>query len=138
MQTLTIGRLAERAGVGVETIRFYEKRGLVPEPERSASGYRQYPADEVHRLHFIRRAQELGFSLAEIAELLTLRVDASTDCGAVRARADRKIESIDARIRDLQRVRRALTEVRDVCDRRGPAAQCAILDAIGGEGWDGP
>jgi MerR family transcriptional regulator, copper efflux regulator len=130
MDALTIGRLAERAGVGVETIRFYERRGLIPEPRRTASGYRQYPSGEVSRLRFIRRAQELGFSLAEIRELLSLRLDSASDCSAVRERAERKIETIDAKIRDLRRVKNALAELRDVCAGQGPASECAVLEAM--------
>jgi MerR family transcriptional regulator, copper efflux regulator len=131
--SLTIGRLAERAGVGVETIRFYERQGLIPEPRRTPSGYRQYPPGEASRLRFIRRAQELGFSLNEIRELLALRVDASSDCGRVRQRTEAKLESIDEKIRDLRRVKRALMELRDRCLEDVPTPECPILDAMGDE-----
>jgi MerR family transcriptional regulator, copper efflux regulator len=129
MEMLTIGRLAERAGVGVETIRFYEREGLLPIPDRTPAGYRMFAIGEVSRLRFIRRAQELGFSLAEIRQLLSLRVD-DVGCGAVRETAERKIETIDAKIRDLRRMKRALSDLCDACTGRGPASACAILDAL--------
>jgi MerR family copper efflux transcriptional regulator len=130
METLTIGRLAARAGVGVATIRFYERRGLLAEPERTPAGYRRYPAAVVNRLRFIRRAQELGFTLAEIGELLSLTAAAASDCVPVRHSTVRKIESIDRRIRDLQRMRAALVELQAACVGSGPAAECPILDAL--------
>lgn len=130
METLSIGTLAERAGVNVETIRFYERRRLIPEPERTGAGYRKYPPDTVARLRFIRRGKELGFSLAEIGDLLTMHADASLDCGGVRERAERKLDSIDARIRDLERMRANLAALRDACHGNGPATECTILDAL--------
>ena len=84
--TLTVGQLAKRAGVGVPTIRFYERRGLLPEPERRPSGYRQYVSDSVQRVRFIRHAQELGFSLREVQELLSLSRDPGSSCADVRTR----------------------------------------------------
>lgn len=132
-ETLTIGRLAGRAGVGVETIRYYEKQRLIPKPARTRSGYRQYPAGEVARVRFIRRAQQLGFSLREIGELLALRVDASADCVAVRHSAERKIESIAARIADLRAMQAALESLRDSCAAQAPGAECAILEALARE-----
>ena len=95
MKSLTIGHLAKQAGVNLETVRYYERRGLLPRPPRSASGYRLFPAEAARRLRFIRRAQELGFSLREISELLTLRVDPDTTCGEVKQRADDKIADIE-------------------------------------------
>jgi MerR family transcriptional regulator, copper efflux regulator len=130
METLTIGRLAERAGVGVETIRFYERERLIPEPARTHAGYRQYDEKTVARLHFIRRGKELGFSLAEIRDLLNMHADASLDCGGVRERAERKLASIDAKIRDLQRMRANLADLRDACHGNRPTSECSILDAL--------
>src|SRR5262245_14308151 len=98
MKLMTIGQVARQGGVGVETVRFYERRGLLQEPSRKESGYRHYGDETVSRLRFIRRAKELGFSLKEIGELLTLRIDPDTDSGDVKRRAEAKIADIDARI----------------------------------------
>ncbi len=87
MKSMTIGQVAKQTGVGIETIRFYERRGLIDEPPRRDSGYRQYSEDVIARLEFIKRAKELGFSLKEINELFSLRVDHDTSCGDVRSRA---------------------------------------------------
>src|SRR6267378_3981697 len=95
MKSLTIGRLAREARVNLETVRYYERRGLLPKPPRSDSGYRLFPMDAARRLRFIRRAQELGFSLKEIRELLSLRVSRSTTSRDIRARAEAKIVDID-------------------------------------------
>src|SRR5881394_2167200 len=99
MDMLSIGQVARRAGVGVETVRFYEREGLLEEPARKASGYRQYTGDVVARLRFIKRAKDLGFTLREIAELLALRSDPDNPCAEVRQRAQAKVADIDARIR---------------------------------------
>ncbi len=130
MQTLTIGQVAERAGVGVETVRFYERKGLLEEPDRRASGYRQYDESVVSRLRFIRRAKELGFTLGEISELLSLRVDPSTTCADVKSRAEDKLTDIDAKSRTLQKMKKALVKLTKECSGRGPTSQCPILDAI--------
>jgi MerR family mercuric resistance operon transcriptional regulator len=134
MKPLTIGELARRAAVGVETVRFYERRGLLAEPARKASGYRQYGADVVARLRFIRRAKELGFSLKEIAELIGLRLDPDTTCAEVKQRARAKLADIDAKIRDLQRMKEALLKVTASCRGRGPTSACPILDALDDKG----
>jgi MerR family mercuric resistance operon transcriptional regulator len=107
---LTIGQVAHRAGLGVETVRFYERRGLIEEPPRKESGYRQYPEDVVARLRFIRRAKELGFSLKEIAELFSLRVDPDTTCAEIKRRAEAKITTMDEKISSMQGIQRALTQ----------------------------
>src|SRR5688572_27027868 len=98
MNVLTIGQLAKRAGVNLETIRYYERRGLLSEPPRRASGYRQYRPDVVARIRFIKRAQELGFSLNEIHELLSLRVEAATVCSDVKQRAEAKVAEIEQKM----------------------------------------
>src|SRR5439155_3345585 len=108
MKPLSIGEVARRARVGVETVRFYERRGLLEEPARRASGYRQYGEEVVSRLRFIRRAKELGFTLKEIAELIALRLDPSTTSADVRRQARAKLDDLEARIRDLQRIRQIL------------------------------
>ena len=136
MKPLTIGQIARQAGVGVETVRFYERQGLLAGPARTASGYRQYTEDVVDRLRFIRRAKELGFTLKEIAELLALRLDPETSCGEVRGRAKAKIDDIEAKIRDLQRMRQALDKLVASCRGRGPISACPILDALDNEKED--
>ena len=127
---LTIGQVAHRAGIGVETVRFYERRGLIEEPPRTVSGYRQYHEDVVARLRFIRRAKELGFSLKEIAELFSLRVDPDTTCANVKRRAENKITTIEEKIRSLQGIQRALTQLVALCSGSGPTSDCPILEAL--------
>src|SRR5215470_7354960 len=102
MERLTTGELAKRGGVNLETIRYYERRGLLPKPARSQSGYRAFSLDAVRRVRFIKQAQELGFSLKEIQELLALRIAPDSTQADVRARATRKIADIDAKIKKLR------------------------------------
>ncbi len=128
--SLSIGQLAKRAGVGVETVRYYEREGLLVEPQRRQSGYRQYQSDTVDRLLFIRRAKELGFTLKEIKELLSLRVDEEKTCADVRQQAEAKIADIEDRIRSLQRMKRALVQVTRQCSGNGPTSDCPILESI--------
>ncbi len=134
--TMTIGQVARRAGVGIDTVRFYERQGLLAKPARRASGYRQYGEDAVGRLRFIRRAKDLGFTLAEIAELLALRRDPDTTCAEVKHKARAKLADVEARIADLQRIRQALLAVTASCQGRGPTSACPILDALDRE--EGP
>src|SRR2546426_303226 len=115
MKPLTIGQVARQAGIGVETVRFYEREGLLQEPARRESGYRQYSEDVVARLRFIRRAKELGFSLKEIKELLALRVDPSTTCREVKEQAEAKIAHIEGKIASLVRMNEALVKLATVC-----------------------
>ncbi len=128
--SLSIGQLAKRAGGGVETVRFYEREGLLAEPQRRQSGYRQYQSDTIDRLLFIRRAKELGFTLKEIKELLSLRVDEEKTCADVRQQAEAKITDIEDRIRSLQRMKRALVKVTKQCSGNGPTSECPILESI--------
>ncbi len=131
MQILTIGQLAKQAGVGVETIRFYERQGLIAEPERQPSSrYRQYPAQAVKRILFIRHAKDLGFTLKEIQELLELRVDPRSSCADVRQRAREKIADIDERIASLDRMKAALARLARKCRGQGPTTECPILEAL--------
>ena len=130
---LTIGQVARRAGVGLETVRFYEREGLIDHPPRKASGYRQYPEQVILRLRFIRRAKELGFSLKEISELLALRVDPTTTCGDVMKQAQAKIIDIDQRITTLQRMKTALLRLVASCDGSSPISECPILEALDSE-----
>lgn len=135
---LNIGALAEAAGVGRQTIRFYERRGLIPDPPRSPAGYRQYPEATVGRLRFIRRAQELGFTLAEIGELLDLRIDEVSACGAVQARAREKLRTVEEKIADLQRIGGSLERLVAQCDARRPTSDCPILEELEDPGQVGP
>jgi MerR family copper efflux transcriptional regulator len=130
MGSLTIGAVAKRAGVGVETVRFYERRGLVRRPARPRAGYRAYPEDAVARIRFIRNAQALGFSLQEINALLDLRVTAGTSCAAVRSRASAKLADVKRRQADLDRIRVALEKLVAACPGRGGLITCTILEAL--------
>lgn len=127
---LTVGQLAKRAGVGVPTLRFYERRGLLPPPPRRSSGYREYPVDSVRRVRFIRQAQELGFSLREITELLTLSANPASSCAAVRDKAAEKLIDIEAKLASLTRMRKVLIGLMEACPGDGPAETCPILAAL--------
>ncbi|MBI5252502.1 MAG: MerR family DNA-binding protein [Desulfomonile tiedjei] len=130
MQGMTIGEVARRSGFGIETVRFYERNGLIQEPPRRASGYRQYPEEVVSRLRFIKRAKELGFSLKEIKELLSLRIQPGTTCADVKKRAEVKIADIDEKIQSLLRMKSALAKLTAGCSGEGPARECPILEAL--------
>ena len=130
MTHLTISQLAKHAGVNVETVRYYERRGLLPAPLRSASGYRQYSQDDVAYLRFIRRAQTLGFSLKEIVELLALRVAPETTCEDVRKQAQHKMADVEAKIHTLNRIKGALQQLIVACSGQGPTSACPILEAL--------
>jgi len=130
METLTIGQLARNAAVNVETIRYYERRGLIPEPPRRQSGYRQYGPEFVTRIRFIKRAQALGFSLNEIAELLALRIDSQTACYEVRRHAESKIGDIEEKIELLQQMKQALIELVAICNETGQTGECPILETL--------
>lgn len=129
-ETLTIGKVATEASVGIETIRFYEREGLIDDPPRRASGYRNYPRDTILRLRFIKRAKELGFSLKEIKELLTLKLATGTTCNQMKAQADQKIDDIKSKIRTLQRMKRELKKLSSACGGKGSISECPILDAL--------
>lgn len=133
-QTMKIGDVARASGVSVETVRYYEKQGLLPRAPRRRSGYREFTLDAVRRLRFVHRAKDLGFTLREIRELLSLRVGRGTTCADVRVRATAKLHEVDARIADLRRVRRALARLVASCGDDGPTGECPFLDALDGEG----
>ena len=133
MNPLTIGHLAREAGVNLETVRYYERQGLLAKPPRSASGYRLFPSDAARRLRFIRRAQELGFSLKEIRELLSLRVSRRTTSADIRTRAEAKIVDIEAKIKSLESMKKTLRKLTRVCDGCSPVAECPILESLDGE-----
>jgi Hg(II)-responsive transcriptional regulator len=127
---LNIGALAALSGGGRQTIRFYERRGLIPNPPRSPAGYRRYPEATVARIRFIRRAQELGFTLAEITELLSLRVDEVSACEAVQAKAREKLLTVEEKIIDLRRIGDALERLVNQCEERQPTGDCPILEEL--------
>lgn len=129
MESMTIGQLAERAGVGIETVRFYERSGLIEEPPRRASGYRQFPEESVGRLQFIRRAKSLGFSLKEVRQLLEVRVDSSCPCTEVEQRLEAKLVEIDAKIRDLRAMKQALVELASSCKQQPSPSDCPVLES---------
>ncbi len=127
---MTIGKVAKASGVGIETIRFYEKEGLLEAPARRASGYREYDDAVVLRLLFIRRAKELGFTLSEIKDLLALRVERKASCSKVKQQAEAKIADIDAKMKSLGRIKRALVKLTNACDERAPTSECPILRSL--------
>lgn len=131
---LRIGELAAAAGVNIETVRYYERRGLLPAPYRSLNGYRRYDTESVRVLRFIKRAQALGFTLREVGELLRLRDPRGVPCERVRARAEEKIAEIVSRERQLAAMRRALEELVRSCRRRAAPRECPILDALSDDG----
>jgi MerR family copper efflux transcriptional regulator len=130
VQALTIGQVADQAGVGVETVRFYQRKGLIIQPPRKGTRHRRYSADTVARIRFIRGAQNLGFSLKEIEELLALRVVPGASKSDVRERAQAKVVEIEEKMRDLQRMKDTLMRLIGACDGAGPLEDCPILDAF--------
>ena len=130
MNGLTIGKLAKQVGVGIETVRFYERQGLIVPPPRTDSNYRIYPEDEVARLKFIKRAKSLGFTLNEIKELLLLRHDPHATKADIKDRTLAKIKDIEEKISDLSRIKTALEHLASSCDGHGPLNECPILNAL--------
>lgn len=126
MSFMKIGEVAKRSGTGIETIRFYEREGLLLEPERRPSGYRQYDESTVERLDYIRRAKELGFTLAEVRELLELSF-AQSDCDHIRQRAEEKIADIEQKIRSLQLMKRSLGKIVDRCRTKNSTEDCPLV-----------
>lgn len=125
---LTIGRVAKLAGVNVETIRYYQRRRLIAEPDKPHMGYRRYPADIVKHIRFIKRAQAIGFTLEEIVELL--RLEEARACAETRALAAQKMQLIDRKLTDLAAMRKALTGLVQQCDRKQPAKGCPIIQVL--------
>jgi MerR family mercuric resistance operon transcriptional regulator len=130
-RNLTIGRLAHAASVNVETIRYYQRRGLVGEPERPLNGIRRYSEDSVMRIRFIKRAQELGFTLAEIANLLAL--EDGRNCRETRELAGRKLAIVESRLSDLGRLRKTLRELIARCDTSRGKISCPIISVLSSE-----
>ncbi len=129
-QTLTIGKVASAVGIGIETVRFYERQGLIADPPRTPSGYRLYPPEAVDRLRFIRRAKDLGFTLQEVGELLSLRVAGGEPCEQVKGLAAAKLSDIERRIIELERMAGVIRQLVATCDAGTSSAPCPILNAL--------
>lgn len=127
---MNIGQLARQAGVPIDTVRYYERQGLIPEPPRSTSGYRQYGPGDVTRLEFIRRAKTLGFTLEEIGELMAISGNYSNDMKEMKQKASTKLQVVEARLEELVRMRDALRGLVDACPGHGPLAACPIMAAL--------
>ncbi len=131
MNELTIGQVAKKARVNVMTIRYYERRGIIPAPPRLSSGYRQYPPETVTQINFIKHAQVLGFSLKEISELLSLRVRDDDSCDDIKKRAEKKIAEIKEKIKSLKNMEKVLSKLTAACETRTPTSrECPILEAL--------
>jgi len=130
MNELTIGRLAKQAGIGIETVRFYERQGLIEPPRRTESNYRIYPEEEVARLRFIKRTKNLGFTLNEIKELLFMRHDPHATKADIKNKTIAKLENVKQKISDLKRIKTALEHLASSCDGHGPLEECPILKAL--------
>jgi MerR family mercuric resistance operon transcriptional regulator len=130
MDSLTIGKVARGAGVNVETVRYYERRGLIDRPSERRGAYRVYPPETVHRIRSIKRAQGLGFSLEEIKDLLAMSANANARCGDVRSQAERKVDEIEEKIRSLRAVRRSLSQLAEACQANKPITECPILKSL--------
>jgi MerR family copper efflux transcriptional regulator len=128
--SLRIGQVASAAAVNVQTIRYYERRGLLGTARRTAAGYRQYDGDAVTRLRFIKHAQTLGFSLKEIHELLVLRVRHGAACATVERKTRVKISIVDKKIRELRRLKQSLERLAAACETREPTADCPVLETL--------
>lgn len=130
MKQLKIGELAKQSGIRVETLRYYEKRGLLPEPKRLESGYRVYTPETLERLNFIKRSKELGFSLDEIGELLQLDTNPEGSAAEVKSRVEEKITLVRDKIRDLQRIEHSLMQLSGLCCGEGSTSECPILEYL--------
>lgn len=130
MPTLLRTQLAKAAGVGAESLRFYERKGLLPQPKRAPSGYRLYPPEAVTRLRFIRNAQEIGFSLTEVASLLSLRAKPGVTCAMIRRKVEAKIVDMDRKLAAMQEIREALVRMKASCQSRLPVSECPILENL--------
>ncbi len=134
MDHLTIGQLAKKAQVNIETIRYYERRRLIPKPLRRASGYRQFSQEDVKRIRFIKHAQALGFTLDEILELLSLKVEPEATCGDITQRIEVKLFDVESKIKTLLRMKRTLMKLKKACKKPNtPSKDCPILESLDAE-----
>jgi len=135
--TYKIGEVAHRADVNKETVRYYEQRELIPKPDRRRSGYRIFTQRQIDQIKFIKRAQQLGFTLREIKELLELRVDEETSCSEIKEEAQKKYQDVTQKIKDLRQIQDTLVDLIDSCSEGGPIDNCPILNALEGENKTG-
>jgi len=134
MKTFTIGQLAKASHVKIETVRYYERRELIPNPTRSESGYRQFSQKDVERIRFIKHAQSIGFTLHEIAELLSLRVEPEATCGDINQRIDGKLTDIKGKIGTLLKMKKTLLKLKEACKQpKAPSEECPILESLDAE-----
>ncbi|MBE9516508.1 MAG: MerR family DNA-binding transcriptional regulator [Proteobacteria bacterium] len=130
MSSLTIGQVARQADISVETIRFYEQKGLIPKADRTESGYRQYQTATINLLKFIQRAKGVGFTLNDISDLLTLRADPDSCCADIMVRAKIKLEEIDNKIIELTRIRDSLQDMTSNCNGNDDVSDCPIIESF--------
>ena len=130
---MRIGTAAEQAGVNIQTLRYYERRGLLPRPPRRTSGYREFPDDAVRIVRFIKRAQDLGFTLDEVEELIKLRSEKRLGRTRVRAVAEARLRQVDRKIAELQAIKQALSHLVHCC-QDGSTLECPIIEALDGAG----
>jgi len=131
MKSFTIGQLAKSSHVNVETIRYYERRGLIPKPPRRSSGYRLFSQEDVKRIRFIKHAQSIGFTLNEISELLSLKVEPKATCGDITERIDAKISDIEGKLNTLLGMKKTLIKLKKACRRpSAPSKECPILESL--------
>ena len=128
--SMLISQVARQAGVGVETVRFYERKGLVTQPAKMDGSFRRYPAETVRRIRFIQRAKDLGFTLEEVGQLLELRARPDARCEKVRKRAQAKIENINEKMETLKAMRTALSRLLKECSGQAPITDCPILESL--------
>lgn len=128
MKGLTIGKVAKEANVNIETVRYYERLGLISKPPRTESGYRQFPVEVVQRIKFIKRAQELGFTLLEVNKLLSVSDGKDYDCHDIQQFASKKLEEIEQKISDLEKIKSILYDLSKKCPGQGPLDKCPILE----------
>ena len=131
-RTFLTGQIAKKAGVSVETLRFYEKKGLIPEPMRTDAGYRQYPEETIWRIQFIKNVQKLGFTLQEIRELLSITLVTKKQCQQVKGEIDHKLIEVDEKINKLNEIHHALNSLRKKCNEGGIDGKCPILKFLYG------
>ena len=130
---MMIGKLSEKSGVSIETIRFYEHKGLIEPVSRKATGYRVYNEDSLERLRFIKRSKELGFSLEEISDLLSMRIKNKSQCNRVRTKAKEKLEDVQTKIEDLRHIATSLKKLIHTCESQNKTNNCPILENLEGK-----
>lgn len=133
MDSLTVSQVAKHGGINLQTVRYYERQGLVAPTSRTEAGYRIFSSEAVRRIRFIKRAQKLGFSLKEIKELLSLRIDAHTTQADIRKRTEAKIADVEQKIRHLQAIHASLLRMTEDCSGCGSLRDCPILESLDGK-----